>query len=135
MELKIGNVSLPLQVDEKQLANFILKNLFCAPEPGMIFTIDANNRPCLAGVPLNATEVIYWKERLHEFISNPIWNLLSHTLVEQSRKYMFENAKTLDDMVFGKAMLYVVDMQQQILKIIGGISIPVPPEMVSKRKK
>jgi hypothetical protein len=131
MELTIGNLSFPVKVDEKALCNFLLTNLLKIPDTSMVFLTDKQGTPYLAGNPMSVTDIIYWKEHIAEFVKSPVWHLLSHTVVEIARKHMFENSKTAEDMVFGKSMLYVADLQQNILKVIGGIQVP----QQSKAKK
>jgi len=136
MELKIGDISLPVTVNETELKSFLLSNLFKFPDKDIIFQVDKEGIPHLGGNRMSIQDVLYWKERIDEFVKTPVWNMLSNTLVEICRKHMFENSKSYTDVEFGKAMLYVVDLQQKILQAIQGVTVPVqPPPMRTQYEK
>jgi hypothetical protein len=50
------------------------------------------------------------KTRLH--------SILCENLKEAAQKTMFDNARTADDIMFGKAILYCVSMQKNIIETV-----------------
>lgn len=44
-----------------------------------------------------------------------IWALLQGTLAEQARDNLFNKAKTVDDMLFSKAVLHCLDIQDKVI--------------------
>lgn len=102
------------------------------PEAGMIFQQDAMGNLVLGGKYLTEPELLFWKERINEFLKNPVWELLSNSMLEHARYWMFENAKSYDDMVFGKAMLYAVDRQNNIMRALLSAHLPKQPEPIIK---
>ena len=51
-----------------------------------------------------------------KFIQNTrIWHLLQGTLAEQAKENIFNKSKNIDDIMFGKATLYAIDLQNKII--------------------
>jgi hypothetical protein len=44
------------------------------------------------------------------------WKLLVKEMKYMSNKQMYENSSTVDDMIFGKAMLYTIDMMEKKIR-------------------
>lgn len=63
-----------------------------------------------------------WVGELRFIKECEVWKLVNTTLQEEARKRMFENSKNYDDILFGKAMLYTLDVQEKILNTIGKYS-------------
>ena len=57
------------------------------------------------------------KEEVAYITKTNIWKILTSTLGETARQTMFEKATNFDDMRWGKAILYAIDVQEKIMKI------------------
>jgi hypothetical protein len=57
------------------------------------------------------------REEVAYITKTRIWSILTNTLGETSRQVMFEKATTFEDMRWGKAILYAIDIQKKIMKI------------------
>ena len=57
------------------------------------------------------------KEEVAYITKTRIWDILTNTLGDIARQTMFEKATNFDDMRWGKAILYAIDVQEKIMKI------------------
>lgn len=64
-----------------------------------------------------------------------IWSVLTNTLRDQAKKTMFEKSKNWDDMVTGKAMLYNIGVQENIVDILTKNFTPVSTKISYSGKK
>jgi hypothetical protein len=67
---------------------------------------------------LDAEELEALKEEADNLLTSEIWRLLSQEILWQSNLSMFEKAKTDSDMLFGKAMLYITELQRKFLETV-----------------
>ncbi len=58
------------------------------------------------------------KSQVTFFRQSSLWKILNETVRAQSMERMFISSKTLDDMTFGKAMLFNLGIQDKILELI-----------------
>lgn len=63
-------------------------------------------------------EIAVLKAEIDFIVKSRVWQILTNTLGDRARKVMFENATTFDDMRWGKAILYAIDIQQKIMEKI-----------------
>jgi hypothetical protein len=45
-----------------------------------------------------------------------VWKRIKSQMQEEAKKRMFERSKNFDDMIFGKACLYIIDVIEQKLE-------------------
>lgn len=64
-----------------------------------------------------------------------IWSILTNTLRDQAKKTMFEKSQNWDDMRFGKAMLYNIGVQENIVEILTKTFKPINREISYTNKK
>ncbi len=72
----------------------------------------------LNGEQLSDVEELELLKETKWFEQGKIWEILKANTVEAAQKTMFDRAKTTDDLMFGKGILYAVNLQENILKVI-----------------
>lgn len=99
------------------LEDFVLTNVLKAPVPSDIISI--------AGDKVVVGRKIITKEQLNQLRNEVtvlrkmwIWQLLTETTAENARQTMFKNAKSTEDIKFGKTIFYLQDLNEKILDII-----------------
>lgn len=70
----------------------------------------------LGGREVNPQEKKRLQNEAAFFQRSLLWKVMTSTLVEHSYQKMFRKSMSFDDLYFGKAMLYNVDVQEKILK-------------------
>lgn len=103
--------------------NWLLKHLLCAVVEQDVMSIlqDKSGRTIrliLGGEQIADGE---WKTLLEEakFLEKTrLWAVITNSLVEQAKIRMFEQSKSDADMMFGKAVLYTIDLQKKLVQRI-----------------
>lgn len=97
----------------KQL-NHIMKDMFNA--------ITEDDFLKVSGGELIYNQQVVPKAAINELVSEAnmimnsgIWKMLLNEMKYESQKLMFEKAQTIDDLVFGKACLYMLDVIERKL--------------------
>ncbi len=99
------------------LKNWLIKHLFCTILPTEVIT--TKSEQVYIGKELITTQQLQSLNAEILFLQEShIWKILTETITKQSNERMFKNARTTDDLIFGKAMLYTIDTQEKILKTI-----------------
>lgn len=127
--LTINGAQVPLIVDKEDLFNALVNDLFVLPDPTKIILIEtmgAQNRVLVGGRPVDAKDAVMWRESVGEFMNNPVWQLLSNTVIELARQKMFNESQSVGDMRFGKALMFMVDYQKQLLARLSSLPTPSP---------
>lgn len=88
-----------------------------------IITTSKNGGCYLGSELMTDAEMEALRAEAHMFQSTRLWNVLTTTLRDQAKKTMFEKSTCWDDMVYGKAMLYAIGVQENIIKILTKDSI------------
>ena len=114
----------------KTLKNKLVSYLYCVPDVNKIITsrkvgMDGYGEPIyklyLKGEQLSESEENNLFNEMRWFENSRIWEILKANTVENAQKTMFDHAKTTDDLMFGKGILYAVNLQQNIIKVIKNI--------------
>lgn len=79
--------------------------------------VTGKNEVYLGDYLMTEQEVSNLKEEVAFIIKTRIWEILTNTLGETARQAMFEKSKDFDDMKWGKAILYAIDVQNKIMNI------------------
>lgn len=99
---------------KRKIANKLLSYLFNVVTEDDILVHDKKNRIVLQG-----NDVISFKkiERLQSEIKTirdlEWWDIMNKEMKYRANKKMFDNAKEVDDIIFGKAVLYTLDIMEQ----------------------
>lgn len=72
----------------------------------------------LGGNLVTEKELAELREEANYITRTKLWSIMTNTLADVARTKMFEEAENFDDMMWGKAILYAVDIQEKILKLL-----------------
>lgn len=72
----------------------------------------------IQGKKITDSELKMLKEESSYILRTRLWSILTNSLKDQAKKSMFERSKSWEDMLFGKAMLYNLDVQEKIIELI-----------------
>ena len=97
------------------LVNYLTRNLLQALTEEDILML-ANKEIKLNGRKLSLEEVAQLKEECQEFGKSFLWKMMSREIRFQAGLRMFEHCKTPDDIIFGKAMLYDLDLLRKFME-------------------
>ena len=70
----------------------------------------------LRGREITQEEILQIRQDADIFKDSLIWNILKRELQLAANEHMFDNSESFDDMYFGKAMLYNLDLIDKKLK-------------------
>ena len=115
--------------------NDLLKDLLCAVVAEDILGVDKMGKIYLNKELIRDDEIRMLQAEAKFLNNSRLWSILTNTLYLQAQKTMFELATSFDDMRQGKAILYAIDVQKKIIKIIDGQKFDPLPQPVVKYKE
>ena len=74
-----------------------------------------NGKPFINGVELSTGEIIGLKAEADIIGKMRLWQIIVNDLNEKSQKRMYKDAIDTTDFLFGKTVLYVLDIQQKFI--------------------
>lgn len=99
------------------ILNYILRNLFNTVTVDDILVYNPNTKEMRVGdktLPAkDKQDIISGAESIRRMY---VWEMLVKDIKYQSNKMIFENSSTIDDTLFGKAVLYTLDVIEKKLK-------------------
>lgn len=96
-----------------------MSKLLCAVNPLDVFTSDKTGKKLfLNGREITELEMGDLKADAMYFGKSRLWNVLAETIRSQAMEVMFTKSKDFDDMRTGKMMLYNLDIQKKIIKLL-----------------
>lgn len=99
------------------LLNKVMSGMFCAVTTDDFITQNpVNKKFYLRGNVLTDGQVKEIMAEAQTIMATTLWKTLVKEMVFESNQRMFEKAKDIDDMVFGKAMLYCLDVMNRKLQ-------------------
>lgn len=105
----------------ERLRQWALKNVVNAPVSSDIVTVAKDKTHLLIdNEKITDAELANLHAEYLTIRKFRLWNLVTNTIRDQAKKMMFENAKSYDDMLAGKMMLYVLSVQENVLENIEG---------------
>ena len=72
---------------------------------------------------LNVSQISNLKQEVYMFKNTQLYSIFMNTVKDQAQQIMFNKSKDFDDMRTGKAMLYNLDILDNIAKTIDGIDL------------
>lgn len=96
------------------LIKFLTKNLLKAITHEDVLVISGKDW-LLSKRKLSRDEILALKDEAVSFEKSLLWKLIKREIGFLSNQQMFENAQTPDDIVFGKAMLYDLDVIRKFI--------------------
>lgn len=103
---------------KQRIKNWLLKHLLNAVISESVATYTKEGKLCVGGQEITPDEAQNLVAEIQFIEKTRFWEICQNTIKDQAHKSMFENAKTLDDLFWGKALLYNLDLQNQVLNII-----------------
>src|SRR5688572_27075151 len=91
------------------LANWLLKHLFNAITEHDVLRFNGTHL-ILRGRQLTQAEVQDLRSQADVINQLAIWQLLKNEAQHAANQMLFQKSKTAEDLIFGKAVLYVVDL-------------------------
>jgi hypothetical protein len=82
-----------------------------------------NDKLCLGNTMLDDKYKITIREEAKTILSTKTWTMMINELTNISNRKMFEESKSWDDMVFGKACLYIIDVINKKLNNLAQLKI------------
>lgn len=102
----------------EKIKNWLAAQLFCAIDPKQVLKQSKTGVLTIDGEIVGNEEMRSLQNEVKFLTHTRVWKILTETLKEQAEKIMFEKSTSFDDMKTGKMMLYNLNVQQQIIKII-----------------
>lgn len=97
------------------LLNKVVQNLFKGVLVSDVISMSKDGRLFLNGIQMADSEIRAIQEEAKFVQATRLWSIMTSTLAWQAQKRMFEKSKIYDDMFFGKASLYNLDVQDNIM--------------------
>lgn len=98
----------------RKLINFVVKRLYKFVSADEVL-IQTRGGLFINGQPLELKHVKELQGQAKIIIEMDVYKLIRRELIEISNRKMFNESKNIDDMMFGKAMLYCLDLIHQKL--------------------
>lgn len=102
--------------DRNQKLNELVHGLFNGITEDDVMRPKANGKIMMRSREITDEEIEILRRDAEVFKDSVIWNMLKRELQLAANERMFDNAKEIDDMIFGKAMLYNLDLIDKKLK-------------------
>lgn len=102
-------------VDVPQKLNDLVHDLFNGITEDDVMRLK-NNKLVMRGKEITKEEIAIIRQDAEIFKDSVIWNILKRELQLAANERMFDKSETIDDMIFGKAMLYNLNLIDLKLK-------------------
>ncbi len=104
---------------KQRIINYLLKNLLNAVTLQDIIRSDQKTGAIYVDDKvMSLDDIKQCKAEIKAMEGFKVWKLMSETTKSLAEEKLFNQAKTLEDMNFGKAMLYNLSLQKSIMKVI-----------------
>lgn len=114
MDLNIVR-NMKVQDEERsEIENWLLSNVLNVPVEKDIISFHGD-RIALGGRIISAAEVTQIRSEIRVLRQMKIWGIIYSSLIEHTKKMMFENSTSYEHMRSGKNILYALDVQNKIL--------------------
>jgi hypothetical protein len=104
----------------RRLENFLMRKIFCATTEKEILTV-SNGKVVIDGKLVTENEIRQLKAEIKALKGFRIWEIVSASLKKDAQDRIFNHSVHLKDITFGKALLYSVDLQEKIMRIIDNL--------------
>lgn len=98
-----------------RLQNWLLKHLFNAISEDDILQYH-KGKFFLKGVPLDDRATGNFVNQANSILKTQLWKHLTDDIKYIANQRMYEKSTTIDDVIFGKAMLYNIDILERKLE-------------------
>lgn len=100
------------------LVNFVSKNLLHAVTPHEVISQDKDGNIFVGGKALSSSEVSSLHQEAEAIRHTRLWSLMTNTVRDLAEKKMFKNSVSWNDMAYGKSLLWVISLQESIIKCL-----------------
>ena len=99
----------------KRIVRYLVKHLFNTIDENDVLQIKGKNHWYIRGIRLEMDKMERLRTQAQYFKGSTLWKIMNDELKFQSNLRMFERSKSSDDMVFGKATLYLLEVFNKII--------------------
>ncbi len=103
---------------KSKIENFLLKHLLNAITLSEIISSDAKGITYIDGITVTPAEFKQMKAEVKALEGFRIWKIMSETTKHHAEEKIFNKSVNMDDIRYGKAMLFNLDLQKSIIKVI-----------------
>lgn len=108
--------------EREELRNELLKELFNAVTADDVLRYESG-KLYVADKVLPEADILDIVSGAKSIRDMFVWQMLIRDMKYQANRMMYENSQSVDDMQFGKAVLYAVDVQENKLKNLSKIDV------------
>ena len=102
------------------ILNWLVKSLFKGLRKNDVFRVK-NGKLQLDGEECKHDHALKYRDEALKILHSPVWKMVNDKIVYKAEEAMFKKSKTTDDLFFGKAMLYDLDLVNECLKKLSTI--------------
>lgn len=103
---------------KQRIINWLLRKLLNAITLDEIVTSDKAGVVMIDGKPINPAEMKSLLAEAKAMSGFRLWSLMSNTTKHHAEEKIFNKSINMDDIRFGKAMLYNLSLQQSIINYV-----------------
>lgn len=105
-------------MDKNDAKNELLKEYFNAVVVEDVLTASKTGKVYLGGVEITPGELSALQKDAEYFKKSKLASILWNSIYSQAQTIMFEKAKSFEDMMNGKMMMYNISVQKKIVDIL-----------------
>jgi hypothetical protein len=109
---------------KNKIKNAKKSSLSLAVKPEDVFQTDKSGRLWLGETVLTDQEIKNLRQEVSFIRRSKLWSIFQSTLTDMAKLKMFEKSTCWEDMTYGKAMLYNLDIQKRICLFIENYKNP-----------
>jgi hypothetical protein len=113
-------------LEKEKLLNLLLSEMFNAVTENDLLTIKGNSI-FLGEKELDKTTVEQYIAEAHAIKKMTLYKALHKHFQAAANRHMFQQSKSIDDLTFGKAVLWNMDVYDKQITAIGNIKNPSSP--------
>ncbi len=118
----------------KEMAEELVRKLLGVIDEKIVVTINEKTGLIfVGGKVLDEARILSLQAEANYYFQSDLWKIINETIKDQAQKVMFEKSETFQDMANGKAWLYLLSLQNKILKIFSNYKpkpkTPMPPKV------
>lgn len=103
---------------KQRILNYVLKYLFGAITVEEIISTDSKGVTSIDGLPIRPDELKAMQAEIKAMEGFRVWKIISETTKYHAESKLFITSKVVEDMNFGKAMLYNLSLQKSIMSVL-----------------
>ena len=101
---------------KNKILNYILRHLFNAIMIDEVLRTNKQGQLIVGGRPLENAEIVSLQIQVDALRNWKLWQYLMADLKYLANQHMYDNSTCIDDLTFGKAMLYNINIIEKKMK-------------------